>query len=105
MKIIGRFIGATHHKGSYKIIHIVTSQGQKNFDVDLEESKKQLKDIKQNDIISIEYKNVHDFIIEKTKIHCPKCNLDDTRFSSYKMTKNGLKKLYICKACHKEITI
>lgn len=105
MKIIGRYIGSTHPEGSFKIIHIATQYGQKDFNVDVKESEKQLKDIKQHDIISIEYKDVHNFVIEKSKVHCPKCSSNDTRFSSYKLTKDGLKKVYVCKACHKEISM
>jgi len=105
MKVIGRYIGTTHPKGSFKIVHIATQHGQKDFDVNLEKSKKQLKDIKQHDVISIEYKDAHNFIIEKTKIHCPKCSSGATRFFNYRMTKDGLKKTYVCKECHKEFTI
>jgi len=102
MKVIGRFIGITPSK----ILSIATYHGQKDFTVDLEEAKKQTKDIYRNEIISIEYKNERAFLIQKAKAHCPRCNTDNTRFFSYKLTdRDGMKKLYKCKTCHKEFTI
>lgn len=101
-KVIGRFIGITPSE----ILSIATYHGRKDFTVDLEEAKKQTKDINRNEIISIEYKNEHTFLIQKAKAPCPRCNTDNTRFCSYKLTgKDGLKKLYKCKTCHKEFTI
>jgi len=102
MKVIGRFIDIT----PLGILNIATYQGKKDFTVDLKESKKQTKDIRKNDIVSVEYKNEHKFLIEKSKIPCPRCNSDETRFFSYKVTeKDGMKKSYKCKSCHKEFTI
>jgi len=102
MKVIGRFIGIT----PLRILSIATYHGQKDFIVDLKESKKQTKDINKNEIISIEYKNEHNFLIQKAKAHCPRCSSDNTRFFSYKLTeKDRMKKLYKCKSCHKEFTI
>ena len=102
MKVIGRFIDIT----PLGILNIATYHGKKYFTVDLKESKKQTKNIMKNDIISVEYKDEHKFLIQKSKIPCPRCNSDATRFFSYKVTeKDGLKKLYKCKACHKEFTI
>lgn len=102
MKVIGRFIGTT----PLGILSIAIYHGKKDFTVDFEEAKKQTKDINKNEIISIEYKNEHNFLIQKAKAHCPRCSSDNTRFCNYKLTgKDGLKKLYKCKPCHKEFTI
>ena len=102
MEVIGRFVGIT----SLGTLSIATYHGQKDFTVDLEEAKKQTKDINRNEIISIEYKNKHTFVIQRSKIPCPRCKSDKTQFFSYRITGNNeMKKLYKCKPCHKEFTI
>lgn len=43
--------------------------------------------------------------MKNEKLVCPRCKSKNIKFLTYRMTTKGLKKLYKCRECKKEITV